>query len=316
MLDFFRRKFWRFKNIMKTCPVDESNVGFNHPYSLTARYSGEEMRKMTEVTLAEACVPSEPVIFHSYWCGEFGRKQALSVRSVLATQKNCPFEVWLWFDEALCDETAKKSIYENEYIREFGDKVSVHFYSPDMVKASPMKKVAFLFNEREQLSYRADGFRMWVLNKFGGIWFDLDILFLRDLGGLISKGEFVYAWEKQNFANNAVIYLKKGSSVNEYLASKVVKKHSTQPWCLFAYSDKKLADITVYPSDLFDPLWLGDQEFYGIHNWDEFFTASPVGNSATLFPGAVAYHWHNRWKSEVEENSYFDRIEKEYALVK
>ena len=41
---------------------------------------------------------TEKTIFHAYWHGTFGLKQAFSIKSLLCTQNMESIEIWLWLD--------------------------------------------------------------------------------------------------------------------------------------------------------------------------------------------------------------------------
>ena len=250
------------------------------------------------------------ILFHTYWCGYFDRKQCLSIKSLLATQNSYSYNVWLWIDEK------DKDINENNpWLKQIESRVQIKYYDPQRdVTEDIFKPVKFLFKENRNLAFRADSFRMWALYRYGGVWFDLDIMFLKDLYDLLKGPEFVYAWEKCYYANNAVIYMRSGSYINEYLARKVVKKCTTQPWSLFDYSDRKLRNLCVYPASLFDPVWVGREGEYPIESFEDFFVKSqdPSTKSMDLFPYSYAYHWHNCWKTNIERDSYFELFEKEF----
>lgn len=251
---------------------------------------------------------SNKIIFHTYWKGQFGQKQAFSIKSLIATQKQYEFEIWLWLDYE--DKEINRS---NKYIEDLKGFLQIKYYDvKTSIQNHPFKKVYNLFDEHKNLAFRADGVRMWALSEYGGVWFDLDIMFIKDMHEFFIGPEFVYSWEKQNYANNALIYLRKNSETNKYLVKKVIKKHSTQPWALFNYKDKKLNSFKVYPASLFDPLWgIQNENLYIIKNFEEFFD-KPIHKKITpseAFPYAYAYHWHNLWKKEVVEGSLFSQFE-------
>lgn len=253
-------------------------------------------------------VRNHKIIFHTYWYGRFGRKQAFSIKSLLATQLDYSFEVWLWLDEeTFSDNTAEV----NPYITELIPYIKIKKYSiKECIADSIFKNIEFLFSDKKYLAFRADGFRMWALHEFGGFWFDLDIMFLRSLKLLLMQGEFVYAWEKKKYANNALIFLKKGSFTNEHLAWKIKRRLSTQPWTLFQYNDKKLKYLKLYPASLFDPLWNADDDRFAFHKFEDFFkTTDQEIDLQNCFPFSYTYHWHNMWSAEIEEDSWFARYE-------
>lgn len=252
-------------------------------------------------------IEEEKVIFHCYWFGPFGRMQAASITSLVTTQVSYKYEIWLWLDEA-----TKACNIDSKWIKELPRTVIIKYYNPNIVKSVPdFRKVFYLFNDMHHLPYRADGFRLWALHEFGGFYFDLDIMFFKDMGQLIRGPEFVYAWEKQRYANNAIIYLRKNSWLNKYIARKVRKTHSTQPWIIFNYDDKNLKGLKLLSASTFDPIWNDDDPKYIIHNFSEFFI-KPVSLDSfeEVFPFSYGYHWHNNWDVEINEMSLFAILEK------
>jgi len=57
---------------------------------------------------------NDKIPFHSYWYGEIGRKQALSIKSILVTQDMTKVEVILWLDK----ENGYVGHENNKYIQE------------------------------------------------------------------------------------------------------------------------------------------------------------------------------------------------------
>lgn len=233
--------------------------------------------------------------------------QVASIYSLLATQNDYNYEVWLWLDE----DTKDQNTYDNKWILALKDKVKIlHYSAAQMARSRVFGRSSFLFEEKEVLAYRADAFRIWALHKYGGVYFDLDIMFLKTIREFLYGPEFVYAWEKQPYANNALIYFRKDSWINDYIFKKCIRCHSTQPWTIFDYADKKLKPLKVYASSLFDPIWEDEREEYPIKAFDEFFTKSiSTEDAVNPFPYSYAYHWHNNWKSEINKISLFARLE-------
>ena len=260
------------------------------------------------------------IIFHCYWYGTFGRKQALSIKSLLATQKSYRYEIWLWLDEEAPE--ANTNGKDNPYINQICEHVNIKSYSPDLAKSVLIfRKIPKAFNQQKYLAARSDSFRIWALYEYGGCYFDLDVMFLRDMGNLFMGSEFVYAWEKQAYANSAIIFMRKGSYTCKYTAKKFALMHRAQPWIIFRYSNRKLHDLKLYPCSLFDPLWYHDGEKYIFHDFEGFFRSNAVISNGTItspvaiFPYSYCYHWHNLWDAEVEHDSPFEFCEKYFDNI-
>lgn len=267
-------------------------------------------------------IEDEKVIFHTYWYGEIGRKQAFSIKSFLVTQNTSKVELWLWLDE----KSGFNNYEKNEYLKPLLPFIKVKKYNPLInLNGSVFENYKWIFDQKERLAYRGDGLRMWALNQFGGLWFDLDVMFLKDFEPLLQRHEFSYAWEYQPYANNAVLYLRKNSYINNYLEQKILKYKTTRPWILFKYTDKKLKNLMIYPCHLFDPIWqdvvenskdiekpINDfKDFFKEFN-NEFKKKEYINSYKDFFKESFAYHWHNNWDAEEYLNSYFGLFEKEF----
>lgn len=78
-----------------------------------------------------------------------------------------------------------------------------------------------------------------------------------------------------------------------------------------------------YPCTFFDPLWGGYCDGMPFKEFADFFKEFGEGydkdpniNSyRNFFPGAFAYHWHNKWDAEEVENSYFGLFNHEFNNI-
>lgn len=256
----------------------------------------------------------QPLIFHSYWYGKIERKQLFSIKSVLVTQPNSV--VWLWIDEHTWDDNL-------ELMQKLNDMDSIKiikYCALNEVKGTPFEDLpSSHFTQSENLPFRADAFRILILYKYGGLYFDLDIMFLRDIRSLIDW-EFIYCWENQPYGNNAIIYLHREETKGQLF--RIVKKtNSFQPWRIFNYANN-LKNVMSYPTAFFDPLWLfdageGGSYPYHITNWDEFFNKRMDKdlNYQDFFKGCYAFHWHNRWSLEVVKDSCFDLFDNQFSEI-
>jgi Glycosyltransferase sugar-binding region containing DXD motif len=114
--------------------------------------------------------------FHCYWSGRFGGKQALSIKSCLATQ-DC--DLWLWLDHA----SALEAHQQNRYLKPLLPHITVRRYCPvEEAADTPLRGSPPL--EERALAHRSDVFRILILFKYGGCYFDLDMLFLRNIADL------------------------------------------------------------------------------------------------------------------------------------
>jgi hypothetical protein len=265
--------------------------------------------------LRDGLVPptaAPPVTFHAYWRGRFGPKQALSVRSVLATQAGA--RVHLRLD-------AQDGFEGHETLPDLApllDRVKVSVCDPQAEVDAMRLPVRIDGNDTHQ----ADAFRLLALHQEGGVYFDLDVVFLRDLGPLRNLGPFCYQWSGEPHANNAVLYLEAVSKLTTQILKRCRKKRSFRPWEVLRKDAGELRDLLLLPCAFFDPLWLRfdghDPEAHvPFSHFDSFFNtsedASPAAVDERFFPGAFAYHWHNRWDAKEEEGSWFSALQSRFA---
>lgn len=91
-----------------------------------------------------------------------------------------------------------------------------------------LKKFIFYLKDHPQPAI-SDNFRLLSLYKYRGLYFDPDIMFCKDIIPLIMHGEFIYAWEKQPYANSAILFLNKKSWNSKYILKKIGKRKSSLP---------------------------------------------------------------------------------------
>lgn len=271
-----------------------------------------------ESASVKASFEEKRIIAHAYWYGELGRKQIFSLKSFLATQNIDIVEVWLWLDS----KNGFEHYSENEMLQMLLPYLAVKRYDPvSEIMHTPFAKCKEMMTQEHNLAARADAFRVLMMYKYGGLYFDLDVMFLRDFHQLFLGDEFVYAWERQPFANSALMYCRKGSYITTSIVRKAIQKRSCLPWVLFRYDDRQMDYLMVYPCCFFDPLWMGVQEGMSIKSYSDLFcdknelTSPKVVSFRDFFPGSYAFHWHNMWNSEIDDNSYFAQFELEFDEI-
>ena len=261
---------------------------------------------------------------HTFWHGEIEEKQIFCLKSFLATQNMSQFELILWLDG---DESYEKAINNSQLkslIRQTTNKLSIKKWDVSTeIAGTIFEKSKWYFKWDRVLPFVADDFRIICLYKYGGLYFDLDVMFVKDFTPLLMRGEFVYAWENQPFANNAVMYFRRNSYLINVLAKEMIKKKSSQPWVLLRYSNKALSSLMVYPCAMFDPLWLGYEDGMPISCFSDFFRKFDslfpkdirISSYKDFFPDVYAYHWHNHWNVKTSNDSYFGMFNKEFSVM-
>jgi len=204
--------------------------------------------KALQVTLAGK------TLFHTYWIGTFGRRQAFCLKSLICTQNLDLIQIILWLDS---DSFYRESIESNQYLIELQEYVTIKVVDFDrhISECGFDNRRKHISNILDNWPYRADEFRLMTLLKYGGLWFDLDIMFIKDLTPLLIGPEFVYRWEFRKYANNALIYVRRNSNVSMSLKKLYRRCHEPQPWLLLSDKNVSKMGFTMYPCYFFDPLW-------------------------------------------------------------
>ena len=89
---------------------------------------------------------------------------------------------------------------------------------------TPLECKKFLeINNPKEIKYRSDLARVLILYNYGGIYYDLDMILLKDLSPLFDL-EFCYQWstELRNKGNNGILRLKKYSDICKHMMNKYI----------------------------------------------------------------------------------------------
>ena len=113
------------------------------------------------------------IIFHVYWYGILSRKQLLCINSYLATQDLQRTKLWIWLDYKNGNlEKNKKLIPDHKNIE-------IKCYIPKKEsKNTPFEKYKYLTQDK-YIKFRSDIARLIFLYKYGGLYYDLDMILLK-----------------------------------------------------------------------------------------------------------------------------------------
>lgn len=235
-----------------------------------------------------------PVTFHCYWSGPLTEKQMMSIGSCFAFHGG-KHKIILWV------ERNKPNGY-NDIIEQWAEIRPFHYQR----ESEDVKDLFGNYNYTSKFpAFYADLVRYLLLYKYGGCWFDLDIMFLRSFDPIFCKYEHevcVYQWEEQPHPNNA-IYI----SLNPF--SDVLKKlifyirNFKKDW---GFRNAGLTydlpvDLLVLPCSWFDAGWIKNPEQMVFT--DFFKHTEKEYNLDNFFQGAFCFHWHNQWNDKVETHS-------------
>ncbi|CAG8645016.1 17235_t:CDS:2, partial [Cetraspora pellucida] len=273
------------------------------------------------------CSPdSVPMLFHVYWRGKINDKIALMIKSFLYTQPlDCSLlNVWL-------DQNQEIDFSQNPHIQ-------------PLLKFSPNNFRLRKWNLTEQLSYDSiyDGWeekinpkiptvgysdlvRFVLLYRYGGMYVDADVLFLRDMRPVYHLDqEFAYRWSFWLNYNTAILRLNaKSETVRTVVENAMQHNMNFHPFQIKYYLVKKRIvvkqDLDKYlymmPTTVFDPLWLKVDLALSKQVTKpniNYFHDTYKSNVKEFFRGAFTYHWHNQWESSIPHHSWFGILQKAY----
>lgn len=263
------------------------------------------------------------IVIHFYWRVplDFGRKQVLPIKSALINNYELNrenLEINLW---------SNADLSENEYLKPIKKFINIKVWNPiDEIKGTILEenidyyKQNITYDDRNWIA--SDFFRLLCLHKYGGFYFDMDVLILRDLSPL-NNLEFLYQWgssgttsnEPNIFYNGAIMRLDKESSASIKLLKETLNLRSaggTTNWSSTIYSKINDDNIKYLPCAWFNTEWsLSDKDrlfYYNKINYE--MTSFKKEDNINLFDGAFTWHWHNKWYDNIEEGSKFEILEK------
>lgn len=312
--------FFNFKKKIYIPPQSQFNTGasyknFRHLENdllyTNNEYALNFLKNESKNENEEKIEKSKKIKWHAYWHGDINEKHIFSIKSLLCSQKNA--EVYLWIDKNGFNKNKK-----NKFLKEIEHDIYIYIYEDKIqIKDTPFEKYKNIFLQNENLPARADAFRLLIPFKYGGLYFDLDVLFLRDFSDLL-KNSFCYQWENQPYANTAISFFNK-DIINKCLT--YIEKYKTVvPWAVFNYANADLSDMTVFPCAFFDPIWnIGDINNYDypITKFEDLFTEyknKPLSYKE-FFKGVYAFHWHNQWNRQIDKASLFAAFNYEFSEI-
>lgn len=243
-------------------------------------------------------------IFHVYWYGKLDRKQICCINSYLKTQNLKNTELWVWLDYLTYDSSQEK-LFNHPNI-----KIKKYFPQQES-KNTPFENKKFI-NHLGYIKFRSDIARLLFLYNYGGIYYDLDMILIKDLTPLLGI-EFCYSWADLKRSNNGILRLFVKSKNCKIIMNKYyedIPKNNDTNKIIFT------EDLNIYclPSLLFDPVWIlhdrkKKSKYSQLSNFDDFFKETPESIDRFFNNQIFAYHWHSRSNNLIEKNSYFEKLE-------
>ena len=268
---------------------------------------------------------SEPFVFQCFWQHNFSRKQAFSIKSLLVTQNefirsNPDTTVIIWTED---NANATASNVWLQQMESLGVQVR-HYNATLEAMGTPLEGNNVVSRRYKRTAFHSDWARLIELFKHGGLYFDLDTMFLKDVRPLIAKyGEFGYPWiTRRGKINNAFLHFKKeGAAITDILtrANKERKATGLHGFTGFLISQKP-KDLNLVPYEVIDFCWIDwtlcphfDFTWF-FKPWNEQSWVKKRKAKSGL-EGSYVYHWHNCWKEPIVNGSLFEKYEKEFDFV-
>ena len=253
--------------------------------------------------------PNQHIIFHVYWYGNITRKQLLPIKSYLATQNLNNTTLWIWLDVDNGYNQDNINLIPNH------NNIIIKKYDPKIESSNTLLYNHPAIYEKKFIKFRSDLARLIVLYKYGGLYYDLDLILLKNLDCILDL-EFCYQWSILDKGNNAILRLKKNSPNSIQLINKYIQTLKTKNFTISFNQTIFTSEIniTCFPSVMFDPCWIiydtkTKSKYSYLTNFDDFFLSTNEDISTFFDNQIFAYHWHSRNKYTIQPNSYFERFE-------
>ena len=289
--------------------------------SIIKRQSRERMRYICNsnatTATAQAAMSNlskhcaQRVNYHCYWYGKLTTKHYMSISSCLRTQPNAV--VYLWLDSCT-------NLNHEWYTRHTHRLVVLTIDSDDfslLTKNTPAEHTYLKWlHQKHNLPLRADCIRYLVLYKYGGVYFDLDVLFLHDIS-CWTHVEWCYEWigDNKRRGNNALLNILQESTTATHIIHKICQLQTHMHDCRQVFT--RDLPILCLPAAMFDPLWMST--VYNtpvhprLHTFQDFWKQRKT-STCTFFPTCLAFHWHNRWNVKPKRRSWAAYFLHLYAL--
>ena len=152
--------------------------------------------------------PTVPAMdFHLYWktVRPFGRKQILPIKSFLATQPET-FRLNLW---------STSDLTSDPLLHPWLKYINFKIYNPvEQGRDTILEGTRQLSLDDAMVFIGGDLFRALILHKHGGVYVDMDSVFLRPFSALLGT-EFMYKWSFQkDMISSAVMHLHQRSELS------------------------------------------------------------------------------------------------------
>lgn len=256
--------------------------------------------------------PDHVVKFHHY-SEVTNKKQLLAIESYFATQDQEHTRLVLWSDW---------DVKDNPLLAPYRSKIDFRVFDPIALAVGTLlqNKADLLLADDTKHYMRSGLLRFLALYKEGGIWYDMDMVLLRDLRPILDQ-EFAYVWaqEHHDFTKfgpcAAFMGMRAGSEhakvCLQELGNAPAIPNSVSRDCDMLRKVYARRPFTVFPAAFFNVEWQmpGKEEDRLRTGWFK-----RTKESDDLCLESFAWHWHGsggtRAHERVEPGSKFDQIQK------
>ena len=258
--------------------------------------------------------PDEVTNFHVY-TEVRSDKELECIKSFLATQDLEKTKLIIWSDY---------NIEDNPLIQPYKEYLDLRVWNAvEEAKGTIIEdEVQKLTSEDGKHYLQSDLLRLLALHKYGGVWADMDIIFLRDFKPILDQ-EYMYQWGSEtDFANQGacatVLALKKESEfscelLQELKVMPIIGGTTIWGKDLFASLWRRGYRYTIFPSPFFNTEWLISKKDKELSEKVEagWFKPNDIVFD-NLYLEAFAWHWHNSSKKHltIEDGSKFALLQK------
>jgi hypothetical protein len=251
--------------------------------------------------------PDQLVNFHLY-SEVKNDKELLAVTSFFATQNIDKCRLILWSDY---------DVKDNARLAPFKSLIDFRVFDPiEEAKGTPLDSLTNVLCATDSRHYMISGLlRFLALYKYGGIWYDMDMVLIRDLKPILNQ-EFAYMWGSETDFYGfgpcaAFMGIQKGSQhatvcLDELIKAPIVPNSVSRDHEMLAKVYRR-RPFTVFPSVFFNTEWQINVKHRGLGTAIEGGWFCKTEYSTCLFLEAFAWHWHNSSKKDlvVEPGSKF-----------
>ena len=249
-------------------------------------------------------------------------KEELAIKSYLATQDLVRTKLIVWSDYDISDQ---------ENIQDYTPFVEFKVYNPkELAKGTVLEGMdSHLEPGGDHNHWMSSGvMRFLVLYVYGGIYFDMDMVLLRDFTPILGQ-DFAYQWGgSTDFAKErrheedchgpcaALVGCRKGSEFIHECLAQVARTELTGGTCLdedllsYVY---RIVPFTVFPSTFFNTEWLMSKVDQPLSvEVEESWFSKELKDLDNLFLDAFSWHWHNSSNKSKDfvKGSKFDLLNK------